>query len=59
MNGTIFGGICEPCRCFGHAEYCDDVTGECLVSACFSVDATDKADVSSAGPAIPSLPLGP
>ncbi|XP_036901675.1 laminin subunit alpha-2 isoform X3 [Sturnira hondurensis] len=30
VNGTIFGGICEPCRCFGHAESCDDVTGECL-----------------------------
>ncbi|KAF5920032.1 hypothetical protein HPG69_014398 [Diceros bicornis minor] len=30
VNGTIFGGICEPCQCFGHAESCDDVTGECL-----------------------------
>ncbi|MBZ3874023.1 Laminin subunit alpha-2, partial [Sciurus carolinensis] len=30
VNGTIFGGICEPCRCFGHAESCDDITGECL-----------------------------
>lgn len=33
INGTIFGGICEPCQCFGHAESCDDITGECLVSA--------------------------
>uniref|UniRef100_A0A8D2D8T9 Laminin subunit alpha-2 n=1 Tax=Sciurus vulgaris TaxID=55149 RepID=A0A8D2D8T9_SCIVU len=30
VNGTVFGGICEPCRCFGHAESCDDITGECL-----------------------------
>ncbi|KAB0360576.1 hypothetical protein FD754_004732 [Muntiacus muntjak] len=30
VNGTIFGGICEPCQCFGHAESCDDATGECL-----------------------------
>ncbi|XP_035296219.1 laminin subunit alpha-2 isoform X4 [Cricetulus griseus] len=30
VNGTIFGGICEPCQCFGHAESCDDNTGECL-----------------------------
>ncbi|NXW31629.1 LAMA2 protein, partial [Phaetusa simplex] len=30
VNGTIFGGVCAPCTCFGHAEFCDDVTGECL-----------------------------
>ncbi|XP_043313066.1 laminin subunit alpha-2 isoform X1 [Cervus canadensis] len=30
VNGTIFGGVCEPCQCFGHAESCDDTTGECL-----------------------------
>ncbi|KAM7136527.1 laminin subunit alpha-2 isoform 5-T5 [Molossus nigricans] len=30
INATIFGGICEPCQCFGHAESCDDITGECL-----------------------------
>ncbi|KAF6114498.1 hypothetical protein HJG60_010489 [Phyllostomus discolor] len=30
VNGTIFGGICEPCQCFGHADSCDDITGECL-----------------------------
>ncbi|XP_075780255.1 laminin subunit alpha-2 isoform X2 [Pelodiscus sinensis] len=30
VNGTIFGGICEPCTCFGHAEFCDDITGECI-----------------------------
>ncbi|XP_006885094.1 PREDICTED: laminin subunit alpha-2-like [Elephantulus edwardii] len=30
VNGTIFGGICEPCHCFGHAESCDDITAECL-----------------------------
>ncbi|XP_004846024.1 laminin subunit alpha-2 isoform X1 [Heterocephalus glaber] len=30
VNGTIFGGICEPCQCFGHADSCDDFTGECL-----------------------------
>uniref|UniRef100_A0A8C3RNL2 Laminin subunit alpha 2 n=1 Tax=Chelydra serpentina TaxID=8475 RepID=A0A8C3RNL2_CHESE len=30
VNATIFGGICEPCTCFGHADVCDDITGECL-----------------------------
>ncbi|KAM6181305.1 laminin subunit alpha-2 isoform 1-T1 [Erethizon dorsatum] len=30
VNGTIFGGICEPCQCFGHAESCHDITAECL-----------------------------
>uniref|UniRef100_A0A8C5LFF2 Laminin subunit alpha-2 n=1 Tax=Jaculus jaculus TaxID=51337 RepID=A0A8C5LFF2_JACJA len=30
VNGTIFGGICEPCQCFGHADSCNDITGECL-----------------------------
>ncbi|XP_062488322.1 laminin subunit alpha-2 isoform X6 [Pezoporus occidentalis] len=30
VNGTIFDGVCEPCTCFGHAESCDDTTGECL-----------------------------
>ncbi|XP_029416828.1 laminin subunit alpha-2 isoform X2 [Nannospalax galili] len=30
VNGTVFGGICEVCQCFGHAESCDDITGECL-----------------------------
>ncbi|XP_042733401.1 laminin subunit alpha-2 isoform X5 [Lagopus leucura] len=30
VNGTIFGGVCTPCTCFGHAESCDNITGECL-----------------------------
>ncbi|XP_062428549.1 laminin subunit alpha-2 isoform X4 [Rhea pennata] len=30
VNGTVFGGVCAPCTCFGHAELCDDITGECL-----------------------------
>ncbi|XP_074043658.1 laminin subunit alpha-2 isoform X1 [Macrotis lagotis] len=30
VNGTIFNGICDPCQCFGHAEACDDITGECM-----------------------------
>ncbi|XP_039180622.1 laminin subunit alpha-2 isoform X7 [Crotalus tigris] len=30
VNGTIIGGICRPCTCFGHAESCDDITGECV-----------------------------
>ncbi|XP_053447622.1 laminin subunit alpha-2 isoform X1 [Nycticebus coucang] len=30
VNGTMYGGICEPCQCFGHEESCDDITGECL-----------------------------
>ncbi|KAF4796257.1 Laminin subunit alpha-2 [Turdus rufiventris] len=30
VNGTIFGGVCAPCTCFGHADVCDDITGACL-----------------------------
>uniref|UniRef100_A0A8C0V493 Laminin subunit alpha-2 n=1 Tax=Cyanistes caeruleus TaxID=156563 RepID=A0A8C0V493_CYACU len=30
VNGTIFGGVCAPCTCFGHADECDDITGACL-----------------------------
>eukprot|EP00079_Xenopus_tropicalis_P035929 XP_017949700.1 PREDICTED: laminin subunit alpha-2 isoform X3 [Xenopus tropicalis] len=30
VNGTLFGGSCEPCRCYGHTDRCHDVTGECL-----------------------------
>ncbi|XP_066461636.1 laminin subunit alpha-2 isoform X5 [Eleutherodactylus coqui] len=29
VNGTLFGGKCEPCRCFGHSDSCDDITGFC------------------------------
>ncbi|XP_056422497.1 laminin subunit alpha-2 isoform X2 [Hyla sarda] len=29
VNGTLFGGNCEPCRCFGHSDSCDDITGFC------------------------------
>ncbi|XP_073483348.1 laminin subunit alpha-2 isoform X3 [Aquarana catesbeiana] len=29
VNGTLVGGICEPCRCFGHSDSCDDITGFC------------------------------
>ncbi|XP_018411793.1 PREDICTED: laminin subunit alpha-2 [Nanorana parkeri] len=29
VNGTLIGGICEPCRCFGHSASCDDITGFC------------------------------
>ncbi|KAM9317105.1 laminin subunit alpha-2 [Gastrophryne carolinensis] len=29
VNGTLIGGICEPCRCFGHSDSCDDITGFC------------------------------
>ncbi|XP_062857847.1 laminin subunit alpha-2 [Trichomycterus rosablanca] len=30
VNGTLHHGICEPCRCHGHATQCDDITGHCL-----------------------------
>ncbi|RXM36346.1 Laminin subunit alpha-2 [Acipenser ruthenus] len=29
-NSTLYRGLCEPCQCFGHSDYCDDFTGECL-----------------------------
>ncbi|KAG8444246.1 hypothetical protein GDO86_009434 [Hymenochirus boettgeri] len=30
VNGTLFGGSCEPCRCFGHSDTCHDVSGDCV-----------------------------
>ncbi|XP_051500882.1 laminin subunit alpha-2 [Myxocyprinus asiaticus] len=30
VNGTVYRGVCELCRCNGHAERCDDITGQCL-----------------------------
>ncbi|XP_048452999.1 laminin subunit alpha-2-like [Rhincodon typus] len=30
VNGTLYGGICVQCTCYGHSNYCDDITGECL-----------------------------
>lgn len=52
VNGTIFGGICEPCQCFGHAESCDDNTGECLVSASLLKMLIEKTEIWSTNPGI-------
>ncbi|XP_060769556.1 laminin subunit alpha-2 [Neoarius graeffei] len=30
INGIVHQGVCELCRCHGHASHCDDVTGQCL-----------------------------
>ncbi|XP_066555448.1 laminin subunit alpha-2 [Amia ocellicauda] len=30
VNGTLYKGVCEPCRCFGHSDDCDVFSGECL-----------------------------
>ncbi|KAM6964872.1 laminin subunit alpha-2 [Aplochiton taeniatus] len=30
VNGTLYGGVCESCRCHDHATDCDAVTGHCL-----------------------------
>uniref|UniRef100_A0A4W3IED9 Basement membrane-specific heparan sulfate proteoglycan core protein n=1 Tax=Callorhinchus milii TaxID=7868 RepID=A0A4W3IED9_CALMI len=30
VNSTLYGGICEACKCHGHSVSCDDITGECL-----------------------------
>ncbi|KAJ8385914.1 hypothetical protein AAFF_G00178760 [Aldrovandia affinis] len=30
VNSTLYKGVCEPCRCHGHASLCDDITGRCL-----------------------------
>ncbi|KAL4649093.1 laminin subunit alpha-2 [Arapaima gigas] len=30
VNGTLFKGVCEPCRCNGHSTRCDDITGHCV-----------------------------
>lgn len=31
VNGHLYSGVCEPCRCHGHATQCHEVTGHCLV----------------------------
>lgn len=31
VDGILFGGICQPCECHGHAAECD-VHGVCFVS---------------------------
>ncbi|XP_028252901.1 laminin subunit alpha-2 isoform X2 [Parambassis ranga] len=30
VNGNLYNGVCEPCRCHGHATECHEVTGHCL-----------------------------
>ncbi|MCJ8749866.1 hypothetical protein PDJAM_G00192530 [Pangasius djambal] len=30
VNGILHQGVCELCRCHGHASHCDDITGHCL-----------------------------
>ncbi|XP_049913534.1 laminin subunit alpha-2 isoform X1 [Epinephelus moara] len=30
VNGILYNGVCEACRCHGHAAQCHDVTGHCL-----------------------------
>uniref|UniRef100_A0A8C4R2A7 Uncharacterized protein n=1 Tax=Eptatretus burgeri TaxID=7764 RepID=A0A8C4R2A7_EPTBU len=29
VNGTFVPARCEPCQCHGHADACDDFTGDC------------------------------
>nr|XP_032808700.1 laminin subunit alpha-1-like isoform X2 [Petromyzon marinus] len=31
VDGTLHGGRCEPCRCHGHADDCDDLSGDCML----------------------------
>lgn len=31
VDGILFGGICQPCECHGHAVECS-IHGECFVS---------------------------
>ncbi|XP_017267406.1 laminin subunit alpha-2 isoform X4 [Kryptolebias marmoratus] len=30
VNGHLYNGVCEPCRCHGHSMQCHEVTGHCL-----------------------------
>ncbi|XP_030577117.1 laminin subunit alpha-2 isoform X2 [Archocentrus centrarchus] len=30
VNGNLYNGVCERCRCHGHTTLCHDVTGHCL-----------------------------
>ncbi|XP_061563031.1 laminin subunit alpha-2 isoform X2 [Cololabis saira] len=30
VNGNLYNGVCEPCRCHGHATQCHEVTGHCM-----------------------------
>lgn len=57
-NGTILGGICETLSVLCHAESCDDITGECLVSAFSIALLTDRAEISSISPQIPITTFG-
>ncbi|XP_069370850.1 laminin subunit alpha-2 isoform X9 [Paralichthys olivaceus] len=30
VNGDLYNGVCEACRCYEHATRCHEVTGHCL-----------------------------
>ncbi|XP_071058103.1 laminin subunit alpha-2 isoform X1 [Pseudochaenichthys georgianus] len=30
VNGNLYSGVCEACRCHGHSTQCHEVTGHCL-----------------------------
>ncbi|XP_062292940.1 laminin subunit alpha-2 [Scomber scombrus] len=30
VNGILYNGVCEACRCHGHSTQCHEVTGHCL-----------------------------
>lgn len=30
VNGNLYSGVCEACRCHGHDTQCHEVTGHCL-----------------------------
>ncbi|XP_064196122.1 laminin subunit alpha-2 isoform X2 [Anguilla rostrata] len=47
VNGTLYGGVCEPCRCNGHASLCDYITGHCM--DCADHTAGPHCDVCAPG----------
>ncbi|KAG7265693.1 hypothetical protein CRUP_031017, partial [Coryphaenoides rupestris] len=30
VDGVLYGGVCEACRCHGHSAHCHQTTGDCL-----------------------------
>lgn len=36
--------ICLPCNCKGHADYCEDITGICIVSIWFGAYLTKSEE---------------
>uniref|UniRef100_A0A7N6AAF2 Laminin, alpha 4 n=1 Tax=Anabas testudineus TaxID=64144 RepID=A0A7N6AAF2_ANATE len=50
--------ICLPCNCKGHADYCEDITGICIVSNCRDHSAGDFCEMCEDGYTLTPSPDG-